>query len=112
MAADADEADKAAKELGFPVVVKADSSLLLHKSDAGGVVMDIKDGAALREAITAMAGRIEAPDLRFLVQKQLPPGIEVILGAKVDEEVGPMVMFGIGGVHVELLETWPSGSAQ
>ncbi len=74
MAADADEADKAAKELGFPVVVKADSSLLLHKSDAGGVVMDIKDGAALREAITAMAGRIEAPDLRFLVQKQLPQG--------------------------------------
>ena len=104
MAADAGEADKAAKELGFPVVVKADSALLLHKSDAGGVVMGIEDGTALREAITAMARRIEAPDLRFLVQKELPRGIEVILGAKVDEEVGPMVMFGIGGVHVELFK--------
>jgi acyl-CoA synthetase (NDP forming) len=104
MADHAGEAVEAAAEIGFPVVVKADSTSIVHKSDVGGVAVNLKDGNAVRFAVEEMEGTLEAPDLRFLVQKYLPGGLEVIVGAKAEEGLGHMVMFGIGGIYVEVLE--------
>ncbi len=98
------EAVEAATEIGFPVVVKADSESIVHKSDMGGVVVDLQDGRAVRATVEEMERRFEAEDLRFLVQEYLPGGREVIVGAKAEKELGHLVMFGTGGVYVEILE--------
>jgi len=100
----ADQAEKAAEEIGFPVVVKADSESIVHKSDVGGVAMDLKDRSAVRAAIEDMKRRLGAKGLRFLVQEYLPGGMEIIIGAKAEEELGHLVMFGLGGIYVEVLE--------
>jgi acyl-CoA synthetase (NDP forming) len=100
----ADQAEKAAEEIGFPVVVKADSESIVHKSDVGGVAMDLKDRSAVRAAIEGMKRRLGAKGLRFLVQEYLPGGMEIIIGAKAEEELGHLVMFGLGGIYVEVLE--------
>jgi len=97
------EAERAAAEIGFPVVVKADSASVLHKSDVGGVVVDLRDGAAVRAAVEEMEKKFAAADLRFFVQKYLPGGREVIVGAKAEEGLGHLVMFGVGGIYVEIL---------
>lgn len=98
------EAEKAALEIGFPVVVKADSASIVHKSDVGGVALNLQDGDAVRRAVAEMKARFKAEDLRFLVQKYLPGGLEVIIGAKAEEGLGHLVMFGIGGIYVEILK--------
>jgi len=98
MAADADEAAKAAAEIGYPVVVKADAESIVHKSDMGGVVVNLKDGKAVRSAIEDMKQRLEDKDLKFFVQKYLPDGLELILGVKSEEGLGHTVMFGLGGI--------------
>jgi acetyltransferase len=100
---DAGEAVRAAAEIGFPVVVKADSESVVHKSDVGGVAVDLKDGDAVRHAVDEMKKKL-GRDLRFFVQKYLPGGMEVIVGAKAEEGLGHVVMFGMGGIYVEILE--------
>jgi acyl-CoA synthetase (NDP forming) len=97
-------AAKAAAEIGFPVVVKADSESILHKSDMGGVAVNLTDGDAVRFAVEEMRERFEIGDLKFFVQKYLPGGKEVIVGAKAEEGLGHLVMFGSGGIYVEILE--------
>jgi acyl-CoA synthetase (NDP forming) len=104
IAKNAEAAVKTAAEIGFPVVVKADSKSIVHKSDVGGVAVNLKDGNAVRSAVEEMEGIFEAEDLRFFVQKYLPGGLEVIVGAKAEEGLGHLVMFGIGGIYVEVLE--------
>ena len=103
MADSVDGAEQAAREIGFPVVLKADSAAVLHKSDTGGVVLNLQDPQAVSQACQAMQQRIKEADLRFLVQKHTPGGLEVILGAKAEPGLGHMVMFGIGGIFVEVL---------
>jgi acetate---CoA ligase (ADP-forming) len=98
------EAEKAAAEIGYPVVIKADSAAILHKSDVGGVALDLKDGDSVRRAAIKMQETLEAKGLRFFVQKYLPGGKEVIAGAKIEEGLGHLLMFGMGGVHVEVLK--------
>jgi acyl-CoA synthetase (NDP forming) len=98
------EAEKAATEIGFPVVVKADSESIVHKSDVGGVAVDLKDGNAVRAAIQDMERGLEAEGLRFLVQEYLPGGMEIIVGATAEEDLGHLIMFGLGGIYVEILE--------
>lgn len=100
----ADEAERAADGIGYPVVVKADSESIVHKSDVGGVAIDLKDGSAVHAAIEDMQGRLRTKGLRFLVQEYLPAGVEIIVGAKAEEELGHLVMFGLGGIYVEVLE--------
>ncbi len=100
----AEDAVRAAEEIGFPVVLKAESSSVVHKSDEGGVALDLRDGDAVREAANGMTRRIAADDLEFLVQGYVEGGTEVIVGATEEEGLGHLVMFGIGGVYVELLE--------
>ena len=101
---DADEAVKAADAIGYPVVVKADAPSIVHKSDMGGVALDLKDAGAVRSAVTGMQSRLKEKDLRFLIQKYLPKGLEVIVGAKAEEGLGHIVMFGLGGIYVEVMK--------
>ncbi|MGA8242164.1 MAG: acetate--CoA ligase family protein [Desulfobacterales bacterium] len=104
VAANADEAVAAAESIGFPVVVKADSAAVVHKSDMGAVAVNLIDGNAVRAAVDRMQTTLAAEDLRFFVQKFLPGGLEVILGAKAEEGLGHLIMFGLGGIHVEVLK--------
>jgi acetyltransferase len=104
VACSAEEAERAAAEIGMPVAVKADSESIVHKSDVGGVAVDLRDGDAVRRAVESMETTLKTEDLRFLVQKYLPGGREVIMGAKAQEGLGHLVMFGIGGIYVEILK--------
>jgi acetyltransferase len=104
VANDAEEAVEAAAEIGFPVVIKAEAEAIVHKSDVGGVAVNIEDSDTVRSVVAGMAEKIEAESLRFFVQKYLPGGLEVIVGAKAEEGLGHLVMFGIGGIYVEVLK--------
>lgn len=99
-----DEAQKAATDIGFPVVVKADSESVIHKSDRGGVALNLNDTSAVRDTIKEMTRSFEARDLQFFVQRFLPGGKEIILGAKAEEGLGHLIMFGVGGIYVEILK--------
>jgi acetyltransferase len=104
MAANAEAAVNAAAEIGYPVVVKADATSILHKSDIGGVAVDLKDGDAVRAAVEKMKQRFSKDDPSFFVQKYLPGGLELIMGAKAEEGLGHAVMFGLGGIFVEIMK--------
>jgi len=99
-----EEAENAAADIGFPVVVKADSESIIHKSDMGGVAVNLADAAAVRDAVTQMQAKFSAGDLKFLIQKFTPGGTEVIMGAKAEEGLGHLIMFGMGGIYVEVLK--------
>ena len=101
----ADEAVAAAGAIGFPVVVKVDCEEIDHKSDMGGVAINLKDGAAVRATVEDMRSRLgKFGRLRFFVQKFLPGGRELIIGATAERELGHLVMFGLGGIYVEVLK--------
>jgi acetyltransferase len=89
-------------KVSYPVVLKVDSADVVHKSDAGGVVMNIMDEAALKSALAETTKRF--PGANFVVQEQCVPGTEVIIGMKREEGVGPVLMFGLGGIYVETLK--------
>ena len=108
LARTSDEAAVAAKAMGYPVVLKIASPQISHKSDMGGVVVGIEGEEALRRAfltVTNRARRIkEAYVLGCLVQAMAPPGArEVFAGFKRDPRFGPLVLFGLGGIYVEVL---------
>ncbi|HEU5196388.1 MAG TPA: acetate--CoA ligase family protein [Methylomirabilota bacterium] len=96
----ADEAVAAAERIGYPVVIKADAAGLTHKTEVGGVVLDVRDAAAVHAACVALGGRTGAT--RFLVQQRVAPGVELLLGARRDEVFGPVVVAGAGGVLTEV----------
>ena len=101
-----DEAAARAVEIGFPIVMKIASRQILHKSDIGGVILDIDNEAAVRRGYTQLiaAARTAVPEGAIdgvHLQPQLPPGQDVILGAVRDPQFGPLIMFGAGGVEVE-----------
>ena len=100
----AETAEKAAEEIGFPVVVKADSETIMHKSDMGGVAINLKDGNNVRTTVEEMEKKFKAEDLRFFIQRYLPGGLEIIVGAKAEEGLGHIIMFGMGGIYVEVLK--------
>ena len=104
IAGNAKEAEKAASEIGFPVVVKADSATIVHKSDMGGVAVNLMDSDAVKSVVMEMEQKLAADDLKFFVQKHMPEGQEVILGAKAEEGLGHLIMFGMGGIYVEVLK--------
>jgi len=103
-----DEAAKAADEIGYPVVVKIASPDILHKSDIGGVVLNLQDANAVRAAgakvlEAAKSAMPEAEIDGIVVAEQAAPGLEAIIGVARDDLFGPVVMFGLGGVLVEAL---------
>jgi acyl-CoA synthetase (NDP forming) len=104
-----DEAVESAKELGFPVVLKIVSPQVLHKSDAGGVLIDIKDEEGVREGYNRILENVkvkvpEAQITGILVQEMAPSSTEVIVGSTKDPTFGPTIMFGLGGIFVEVLK--------
>ena len=104
MADTAADAEAAADAIGYPVVIKADAASVIHKSDVGGVAVNLQTGKAVREAASNMAAKIGASDLKFLVQKFQPGGKELIIGAKAEKGLGHLIMFGLGGIYVEILK--------
>jgi acetyltransferase len=104
IASNVEEAASASAELGFPVVIKADSESVIHKSDVGGVVVNLKDKDEVKLATQKMANNINASDLKFFVQKYLAGGRELIVGAKAESGLGHLIMFGLGGIFVEVLK--------
>ncbi|NOY12541.1 MAG: CoA-binding protein [Deltaproteobacteria bacterium] len=99
-----EQAVAAATEISYPVVVKVDCAEIDHKSDRGGVAINLKDAAAVRATVEEMQTRLgEYGKLGFLVQKFLPGGRELIIGASAERELG-LLMFGLGGIYVEVLK--------
>jgi acyl-CoA synthetase (NDP forming) len=103
------EAASLSEKLGYPVAMKVISPEITHKSDGGGVVLGIKTKEEALEAydgiITAAQGRFpKANILGISVQKMAKPGTEVIIGMFTDRQFGPVLMFGLGGILVELLK--------
>jgi acyl-CoA synthetase (NDP forming) len=98
---DPEEAVQAANRLGYPVAIKALATELVHKSDMGGVGLALGDETALRREAAAMLARFPHPT-RLMVQRMVSGGLEVILGGKRDRSFGPVVMFGLGGINVEV----------
>ncbi len=94
--------NEAPRHLKYPAVLKVDSPEVVHKSEAGGVALNIGGEEELRKAYTRMSGKF--PGANFVVQEQCEQGTEIIVGLKREPGVGPVVMFGIGGIHVEVLK--------
>jgi acetate---CoA ligase (ADP-forming) len=98
-----EQALKYASEIGYPVVIKVDSEKYIHKSDVGGVAINIKNQDEAKEAILKMSKNLGS-EIQFLIQKFHPKGRELIIGAKKEEGVGHLIMFGLGGILVEVLK--------
>ncbi|MXO87993.1 CoA-binding protein [Altererythrobacter aestuarii] len=108
-AATAEEAASVAEALGYPVVMKAQAAALGHKSDAGGVILNLKTRADVAEAFERMYQNVANYDASIaldgvLVEKMGRMGTEMIVGAKSDPEWGPVVLAGFGGVTAEILK--------
>jgi acetyl coenzyme A synthetase (ADP forming)-like protein len=105
----ADEAAALASKLGFPVVVKLDSSSLVHKTDVGGVVLGLNSDTEVRQAVNDIGARLaklgrESEIQGMIVQEMVKGGIETIAGVTQDPSFGPLIMFGSGGVYAELVK--------
>jgi len=103
------EAVKFAEKIGFPVVLKIVSPDIIHKSDVGGVVVDLKDAESVRAAYGQILKNAKKHDAKakivgVLVQEMAPASTEVIIGSTKDPQFGPALMFGLGGVFVEVLK--------
>jgi acyl-CoA synthetase (NDP forming) len=98
-----DEAARAAKSLGFPVVLKAVGPSIVHKTEVGGIRLDLEDEESVRRAFRDLRSRLGASMTEALVQKRIAGGVEVIVGATLDPTFGPLVLYGSGGTLVELL---------
>ncbi len=99
----ADEAESAASEIGFPVVLKATGPGLVHKSDVGGVRLSLDSTRAVGTAYGEMADKLGDAMTGAIVQPMAHEGLEVIVGFVQDPAFGPLVLFGLGGTAVELL---------
>jgi acyl-CoA synthetase (NDP forming) len=103
----ADEAVAQAEALGYPVAAKVIAPQILHKSDVGGVRLALADAAAVRQAfadLAAVAAGVPGAEFQGIaVQPMAAPGLELVLGANRDPQFGPVVLFGLGGVFVEVL---------
>ena len=104
----AEDAITLAQEIGFPVVLKLASHVIVHKTEMGGIVLNVCDAAQVRQAFATMrdrlarAGQLEALE-GMLVQPMCSGGVEVMVGVTADPLFGPLIAFGLGGVHVEVL---------
>lgn len=115
-----DEAVAVAKRIGYPAVLKAQAAALSHKTEAGGVMLNLADEAALRAAWDMLQKNVKraAPDVTLdgaLVEKMSPKGIEMMVGAKRDPGWGTVLLLGLGGIWVEALgdiQLLPGGAGE
>jgi len=99
----------AADKLGYPIAVKALSPDILHKTEAGAVMLDIKNKIELASAVKQITNNIShrlpnAMVLHLLLEKMMPPGPELLIGGLRDEQFGPAIAFGLGGIWTETLK--------
>ena len=109
IAQSAAEAVQIAKKIGFPVVAKVVSADILHKSDIGGVVLNLNNAADVKKAFNDITARVKKlkgkPKLEgILIAQQVKADLELVVGASLDAEMGPVVLFGTGGVDIELMK--------
>lgn len=104
-----DEAAEAAKRLGFPVVVKVIRDDLLHKTESGAVQMNVRDPGSVVLACRLLAARVGPA--RFLIQEQVEPGVELLMGGRQDPTFGPVVLVGTGGILAEAVQDVSLGLA-
>jgi acyl-CoA synthetase (NDP forming) len=109
IAQSAAEAVQIAKTIGFPVVAKVVSAEILHKSDIGGVVLNLGSAAEVKKAFDDITARVKKlkgkPKLEgILIAQQVKADLELVVGASLDAEMGPVVLFGTGGVDIELVK--------
>jgi acyl-CoA synthetase (NDP forming) len=107
LAGTAKEAARAAKEIGFPVAVKLLSDTIAHKTEVGGVVLDLRSQHEVERAFAQIKERLagigrEGDMQGVIVQKMISGGIEVIVGVTQDPSFGPLILFGMGGIYTEL----------
>jgi acyl-CoA synthetase (NDP forming) len=105
---DVKAATAAADSLGYPVALKAESPDILHKTDAGAVMLNLANAAALTASIGVMknmiASRVSGAVIKgFLIEKMMPAGLELLIGGLRDPQFGTAVSFGLGGIYVEAL---------
>ncbi len=101
------EAEQAASKLRFPVAMKIDDPGTLHKTDVGGVSTDLRNEAEVLKAFKAMKGKLGHAKGKFagvFVQEMVQGGVETIIGMYQDPSFGPLMMFGLGGVYVEVMK--------
>jgi acyl-CoA synthetase (NDP forming) len=104
-----DEAVKSADKLGYPVVLKIVSPDVIHKFDVGGVILNLKSSLEVRKAYSQILSNVrkhkaKAEITGILVQEMAPESTEIIIGATKDPQFGPALMFGLGGIFVEVLK--------
>ena len=109
VASSEDEAVKFAEEIGYPIVLKIVSPDVIHKFDVGGVILNLKSAEEVRKAYNQIIENVRKhkPNAKILgvtVQEMAPPSTEVIVGAIKDAQFGPTLMFGLGGIFVEVLK--------
>ncbi|MDZ7641673.1 MAG: acetate--CoA ligase family protein [Desulfurivibrio sp.] len=109
LASSTEEAVEIGERIGFPVALKVVSPDIVHKSDIGGVRLNLNDPAAVRDAFDLMMLRVgqKAPEAMIegiYIEKMAAKGLEVIIGMNRDPQFGPMLMFGLGGIFVEVMK--------
>ena len=104
LAHSAEEAIAAAKKMGFPVVMKANGAAILHKSDAGGVVLDLESSADVRATFDDLRSRFGDQLDGVVVQKMVPGKVEMVVGATLESTFGHVIAYGTGGTMVELMD--------
>ena len=109
VAKDLDAAVEAADRIGYPVVMKIVSKDIIHKSDAGGVALNLEDRDEVIDAYQAIMRSCRAYNPQAVIQgievaEMVRPGVETIIGARQDPSFGPIVMFGLGGIYVEVMK--------
>jgi acetyl-CoA synthetase (ADP-forming) len=109
VATSVEEAVKFAEGIGYPVVLKIVSPEVIHKFDVGGVVLNLKNASEVKDAYDRIIKSVkehkpEAKIVGILVQEMAPASTEVIVGATKDPQFGPALMFGLGGIFVEVLK--------
>jgi acetyltransferase len=109
IAQSAAEAARIAKKIGFPVVAKVVSADILHKSDIGGVMLNLNSAAEVKKAFDTITARVKKlkgkPKLEgILIAQQVKADLELVIGGSLDAEMGPVVLFGTGGVDIELMK--------
>ncbi len=103
---DINEALKIAKTLGYPVVLKVVSNKIIHKSEVKGVILNIKDESELKLLFHDTLKRMKEidPQAYLSIQKQFPKGVELVVGISEDASFGSVIMFGLGGIFIEVLK--------
>ena len=110
------EAQAIAENIGYPVAMKVVSPQILHKSDAGGIFLGLQNSAELHAAYDTMMNQVSESNPSVLIEGVLieqmaPKGLEVIVGMKRDPSFGPLIMFGLGGIYVEMFKDVAFGIA-